>query len=126
VSQRRMLGSRRCCSDAQEYKCSIPRRADHGIGRYQCPAPGQDIKVSCEHGSNDHHYCPPTRLDIFSLFDRATLLSRASVAYTGLASDCLLRFNGLLPGELRPRVDPADYLIDIVVEDTRTKEVEEE
>jgi len=66
------------------------------------------------------------RSGIFSLFDRVTLLSRGSVAYTGPTSDCLSWFDGLLPGGLRPHVNPADYLIDIVAVDTRTKEAEEE
>jgi len=66
------------------------------------------------------------RSGIFSLFDRVTLLSRGSVAYTGPTCDCLSWFDGLLPGGLRPHVNPADYLIDIVAVDTRTKEAEEE
>jgi len=66
------------------------------------------------------------RSGIFSLFDRVTLLSRGSVAYTGPTSDCLSWFDGLLPGGLRPHVNPADYLIDIIAVDTRTKEAEEE
>jgi len=66
------------------------------------------------------------RSGIFSLFDRVTLLSRGSVAYTGPTSDCLSWFDGLLPGGLRPHVNPADYLIDIVAVDTRTKEAENE
>ena len=66
------------------------------------------------------------RSGIFSLFDRVTLLSRGRVAYTGPTSDCLSWFDGLLPGGLRPHVNPADYLIDIVAVDTRTKEAEQE
>ena len=66
------------------------------------------------------------RSGIFSLFDRVTLLSRGRVAYTGPTSDCLLWFDGLLPGGLRPHVNPADYLIDIIAVDTQTKKAEEE
>ena len=66
------------------------------------------------------------RSDIFSLFDRLTLLSRGNVAYTGPTSDCLSWFGGLLPGGLRPHVNPADYLIDAVAVDNRTKEAEGE
>ena len=66
------------------------------------------------------------RSDIFFLFDRLTLLSRGSVAYTGATSECLSWFDGLLPGGLRPHVNPADYLIDIVAVDNRTKEAEDE
>jgi len=57
------------------------------------------------------------RSGIFSLFDRVTLLSRGSVAYTGPTGDCLLWFGALLPGGLRPHVNPADY---------PTKEAEQE
>jgi ABC-type multidrug transport system ATPase subunit len=66
------------------------------------------------------------RSDIFFLFDRLTLLSRGDVAYTGPTGDCLSWFDGLLPGGLRPHVNPADYLIDIVAVDTRTEGAEEE
>jgi ABC-type multidrug transport system ATPase subunit len=66
------------------------------------------------------------RSDIFFLFDRLTLLSRGNVAYTGPTSECLLWFDGLLPGGLKPHVNPADYLIDIVAVDTRGKEAEDE
>ena len=66
------------------------------------------------------------RSGIFALFDRVTLLSRGSVAYTGPTVDCLSWFDGLLPGGLKPHVNPADYLIDIVAVDTRTKEAEDE
>ena len=66
------------------------------------------------------------RSDIFFLFDRLTLLSRGNVAYAGPTTDCLSWFDGLLPGGLRPHVNPADYLIDIVAVDTRTKEAEDE
>ena len=66
------------------------------------------------------------RSGIFSLFDRVTLLSRGSVAYTGPTGDCLSWFDGLLPGGLRPHVNPADYLIDVVAVDTRSKEAEVE
>ena len=66
------------------------------------------------------------RSDIFFLFDRLTLLSRGNLAYTGPTSNCLSWFDRLLPGGLRPHVNPADYLIDIVAVDTRTKEAEDE
>jgi len=66
------------------------------------------------------------RSDIFFLFDRLTLLSRSNVAYTGTTSECLSWFDGLLPGGLQPHVNPADYLIDIVAVDNRTKEAEGE
>ena len=66
------------------------------------------------------------RSDIFFLFDRLTLLSTGNVAYTGPTKDCLSWFESLLPGALRPHVNPADYLIDIVAVDTRTKEAEDE
>lgn len=66
------------------------------------------------------------RSDIFFLFDRLTFLSRGNVAYTGPTTDCLSWFDGLVPGKLKPHVNPADYLIDIVAVDTRTKEAEEE
>ena len=66
------------------------------------------------------------RSDIFFLFDRLTLLSRGNVAYTGPTDECLSWFDGLLPGELKPHVNPADYLIDIVAVDTRNKEAEDE
>ena len=66
------------------------------------------------------------RSDIFFLFDRLTLLSRGNVAYTGPTNECLLWFDGLLPGGLRPHVNPADYLIDIVAVDTRSMGAEEE
>ena len=66
------------------------------------------------------------RSDIFFLFDRLTLLSRGNVAYAGATDECLSWFDGLLPGGLRPHVNPADYLIDIVAVDSRTKEAEEE
>ena len=65
------------------------------------------------------------RSDIF-LFDRLTLLSKGSVAYTGATTECLSWFEELLPGGLRPHVNPADYLIDIVAVDTRTKGAEDE
>ena len=66
------------------------------------------------------------RSDIFFLFDRLVLLSRGDIAYTGATSACLSWFDGLLPGGLRPHVNPADYLIDIVAVDNRTKEAEDE
>jgi len=66
------------------------------------------------------------RSDIFFLFDRLTLLSRGNVAYTGPTRESLSWFDGLLPRGLKPHVNPADYLIDIVAVDTRTKEAEEE
>ena len=66
------------------------------------------------------------RSDIFFLFDRFTLLSRGNIAYTGPTAECLSWFDELLPGGLRPHVNPADYLIDIVAVDNRTKEAEEE
>ena len=66
------------------------------------------------------------RSDIFFLFDNLTLLSRGDVAYAGPTSDCLSWFDGLMPGELKPHVNPADYLIDIVAVDSRTNEAEEE
>lgn len=66
------------------------------------------------------------RSDIFFLFDRLTLLSGGTVAYTGPTSECLSWFEGLLPGGLMPHVNPADYLIDIVVVDSRSEEAEEE
>ena len=65
------------------------------------------------------------RSDIFFLFDRITLLSRGSIAYTGPTNECLSWFDGLLPGGLRPHVNPADYLIDIVAVDTRSKDAED-
>ena len=65
------------------------------------------------------------RSDIFFLFDRLTLLSRGNVAYTGPTGESLSWFNGLLPGGLRPHVNPADYLIDIVAVDTRSEEAED-
>ena len=66
------------------------------------------------------------RSDIFFLFDRLTLLSGGNVAYTGTTRESLTWFDGLLPGGLRPHVNPADYLIDIVAVDNRTKETEDE
>jgi len=66
------------------------------------------------------------RSDIFFLFDRLTLLSRGNVVHSGATSECLSWFDGLLPGGLRPHVNPADYLIDIVAVDNRTKEAEDE
>jgi len=66
------------------------------------------------------------RSDIFFLFDRLTLLSRGDTTYAGATSECLSWFNGLLPGGLRSHVNPADYLIDIVAVDNRTKEAEGE
>lgn len=66
------------------------------------------------------------RSDIFFLFDRLTLLSRGDVAYAGPTSECLSWFDKLLPGGLKPHVNPADYLIDIVAVDTRSKEAEDE
>ena len=66
------------------------------------------------------------RSDTFFLFDRLTLLSKGDVVYTGATSECLSWFDGLLPGGLRPHVNPADYLIDIVAVDNRTKEAEGE
>jgi len=66
------------------------------------------------------------RSDIFFLFDRLTLLSRGDIAYTGAVSECLLWFDGLLPGGLRPHINPADYLTDIVAVDNRIKEAEDE
>ena len=66
------------------------------------------------------------RSDIFFLFDRLTLLSRGNVAYTGATNECLSWFNGLLPGGLRPHVNPADYLIDVVAVDNRTEDAEDE
>ena len=66
------------------------------------------------------------RSDIFFLLDRLTLLSRGNIAYTGPTSECLSWFDGLLPGGLRPHVNPADYLIDIVAVDTRSREAEDE
>ena len=66
------------------------------------------------------------RSDIFFLFDRLTLLSRGNIAYTGPTSHCLSWFDSLIPGGLRPHVNPADYLVDIVAVDTRTKEAEDE
>ena len=66
------------------------------------------------------------RSDIFFLFDRITLLSRGNFAYTGPTAESLPWFDGLLPGGLKPHVNPADYLIDIVAVDTRTKDAEDE
>lgn len=66
------------------------------------------------------------RSDIFFLFDRLTLLSRGNIAYTGSTSESLSWFDGLLPGGLRPHVNPADYLIDIVAVDTRSRKAEDE
>lgn len=66
------------------------------------------------------------RSDIFFLFDRLTLLSRGNIAYTGPTIECLSWFDRLLPGGLRPHVNPADYLIDIVAVDTRNSEAEDE
>ena len=66
------------------------------------------------------------RSDIFFLLDGLVLLSGGNIAYTGLTNECLSWFDGLLPGGLRPHVNPADYLIDIVAIDTRSKEVEQE
>ena len=64
------------------------------------------------------------RSDIFFLLDRLTLLSRGNVVYTGPTNECLSWFDGLLPGGLKPHVNPADYLIDIAAVDSRTKEAE--
>ena len=66
------------------------------------------------------------RSDIFFLFDRLILLSGGRVAYTGPIGECLSWFDGLLPGGLRPHVNPADYLIDIAAVDNRTWEAEGE
>ena len=66
------------------------------------------------------------RSDIFFLFDNVTLLSKGNVAYTGPTPDCLSWFDRLLPGGLRPHINPADYLIDIVAVDTRTTKAEVE
>ena len=66
------------------------------------------------------------RSDIFFLFDRLTLLSRGNIAYEGPTGECLSWFDTLLPGRLKSHVNPADYLIDIVAVDSRTKEAEEE
>ena len=66
------------------------------------------------------------RSDIFFLFDRLTILSRGNIAYTGSTNECLSWFDGLLPRGLKPHVNPADYLIDIVAVDTRCQEAEEE
>ena len=66
------------------------------------------------------------RSDIFFLFDRLALLSRGNIAYAGPTNECLSWFDRLLPGGLKPHVNPADYLIDIVAVDTRSKEAEEE
>lgn len=66
------------------------------------------------------------RSDIFFLFDRLTLLSRGNIAFAGSTGECLAWFDGLLPGGLRPHVNPADYLIDIISVDTRSKRAEDE
>lgn len=66
------------------------------------------------------------RSDIFFLLDRLTLLSRGNIAYTGPTSECLSWFDRLLPGGLRPHVNPADYLVDIVAVDTRSRKAEDE
>jgi ABC-type multidrug transport system ATPase subunit len=66
------------------------------------------------------------RSDIFFLFDRLTLLSRGNVVYMGPTPSLCSWFDGLLPGGLKPHVNPADYLIDIVAVDNRTKEAEDE
>jgi ABC-type multidrug transport system ATPase subunit len=64
------------------------------------------------------------RSDTFFLFDRITLLSRGNCVYSGPTEACLMWFDGLLPGGLKPHVNPADYLIDMATVDNRTHDVE--
>jgi ABC-type multidrug transport system ATPase subunit len=66
------------------------------------------------------------RSDIFFLFDRVTLLSKGHTVYSGPTKDCLHWFDTLIPGGLKPHINPADYLIDMSMVDSRTPEAEAE
>jgi ABC-type multidrug transport system ATPase subunit len=55
------------------------------------------------------------RSDIFFLFDRITLLSKGHAVYSGPTTDCLHWFDTLIPGGLKPHLNPADYLIDMSI-----------
>ncbi|KAF1931515.1 P-loop containing nucleoside triphosphate hydrolase protein [Didymella exigua CBS 183.55] len=63
------------------------------------------------------------RSEIWSLFDNVILLTRGSPAYAGSAKDCLDYF-AKLGHEMPPFTNPAEYLIDVVSVDNRSKEAE--